>query len=524
VTRLSRAAGLVSIATLVSRVFGLLRDSVRATLLGSRWLSDAVDVAFKVPNLFRDLFAEGAFSGAFVPTMMAAREREGDAAALALLNRVMSTMVVYVGGLCVAIAASAPTIVRVIASTEFARQPEFAYAVLLVRILAPFLLFICLAVAAMGTLNVFGRFFVPALSPAAQNLVLVSGGLVVYRLVSGPAAGAVPWACLLLTGGLLQFLIQVPALRRAGWQPAFTPDLRLRLPETRQILRRMVPVAAGLAATHVCILVNTRLATGEESGTSNLYYAFRLVHLPVGLVGVAIGTAVLAEASRRAALHDDRGARDTLGEALLLCLAFAVPACGGLLALGVPLADMLFLWGKEMTPERTAEIGLTIRFYAPAVIFYCAVKVVVPFFHAQGRVRVPVVASVTAVAANLACALIAHPRLGWYGLALAVGVGQLANLAVLLVVVGTLYGWPRLTVLPRLGKIVLASVASAGAALLVLSLLPVGTGAGVRIVRGLVPVAGGLVAYFVAGALLRCSEILSILSSLRRLDNRRKRA
>jgi putative peptidoglycan lipid II flippase len=527
VTRLSRAAGLVSVATLVSRVLGLLRDSVRAALFGSGWLSDALDVAFKVPNLFRDLFAEGAFSGAFVPTMMGTSEREGRAAALTLLNRVLSTMLVYVGAICAGIVAFAPGVVRLLAAPEFLAQPGlFPDAVLLVRVLAPFLLLICLAVAAMGTLNVFGRFFVPALSPAAQNLVLVLGGVVVYKALEGPAERALPWACLLLAGGALQFLIQVPALRRAGWRPRFLPDLRLRTAETRQMLRRMLPVVAGLAATNVCILVNTRLATGAESGTSNLYYAFRLVHLPVGLVGVAVGTAVLAEVSRRAALRDLEGAKETLAEALLLCFAFAGPAAAGLLVLGPPIADLLFLWGRHMDPARTAAIGLTIRWFAPAVVFYCAVKVLVPFFHAQGRVRVPVLASFAAVVSNIACALLAHRALQWNGLALAVGVGQVANLGVLLAVAGALHGWPRRALLARLGKIALASVVSGAVAAASLRLLPAGAGTSIRFLRGLVPVAMGGAAYFAAGAALRCPEITSLLGAARRatLDKMRRRA
>jgi len=524
VTRLSRAAGLVSVATLVSRVLGLLRDSVRAALFGSAGLSDALDVAFKVPNLFRDLFAEGAFSGAFVPTITGVHEREGREAALALLNRVLSTMLVYVGGLCAILVAFAPSAVRILAAREFTERPEFGDAVLLVRVLAPFLLLICLAVAAMGALNVLGRFFVPALSPAAQNAVLVLGGVVLYKAVEDAPARALPWAYLLLAGGALQFLIQVPPLLRAGWRPRFLPDLRLRTPEARQMLRRMLPVVMGLAATNVCILINTRLATGDVGGTSYLYYAFRLVHLPVGLVGVAVGTAVLAEASRRAARKDEEGARETLAEAILLCLAFAAPAAAGLLVLGVPIADLLFRWGAEMTPERTAAIGLTIRWFAPAVVFYCAVKVVVPFFHAQGQVRIPVIASLAAVVSNVACALATHDALKWNGLALAVGVGQVANLAVLLGFAGALHGWPRRGPLGRLAKIAVASAACGGAAALALALLPPGAG---RPIRGLLPVAAGGIAYFAAGALLRCPEITSLLRAVLRpvrLDKGRRRA
>ncbi|MHC4547225.1 MAG: murein biosynthesis integral membrane protein MurJ [Planctomycetota bacterium] len=523
-SRLSRAAGLVSVATLVSRVLGLARDAVRGALVGARWLSDALDVAFKVPNLLRDLFAEGAFSGAFVPTLARTREHEGDGAAFALLNRVLSTMLVYLGAVVLLMVLFAPQIVRLLAAEEFVAQRElFALTVDLVRILSPFLLLICLAVAAMGALNVFGRFFMPALSPAAQNLVLVAGGVLVFHVGLGREDAARPWALLLLGGGAMQFLIQVPVLYRSGWRPRFAPDLKLCAPETREILRRMLPVVGGLAAAHVCILINTRLATGDEGGTSNLYYAFRLVHLPVGLVGVAVGTAVLAEASRRAARADADGVRATLGDALLLTVAFATPACAGLLVLGDPIAKLLFLWG-DMSPAEAGAIGETIRYYAVAVIFYCCVKVVVPVFYAQGQTRVPVMASLVAVLANLACALALHPSLQWRGLALAVGVGQAANLAVLLGAVARRYGRPPGAALVHLGKIALASALSAGAAALAVRFFPDERAAVPRFARGLVPVAAGAVVYFAAGSLLRCEAIVSVLRGLRRLDSPPRRS
>jgi len=174
--RLARAAGAVSLATLCSRVLGLARDAVRAALVGASALSDALDVAFKVPNILRDLFAEGAFSGAFVPTLSGVREREGDAAAFAALNAVLSTMLLHVGIVVVLLIVGAEPVVRTITAARFAASAQFELTVVLVRLLAPFLLFISLAVAAMGALNVFDRFFVPALSPALQNLTLVAGG------------------------------------------------------------------------------------------------------------------------------------------------------------------------------------------------------------------------------------------------------------------------------------------------------------------------------------------------------------
>jgi len=516
VSRLARAAGLVSAATFISRVLGLARDAVRAALVGGMRLSDVLDVAFKVPNLLRDLFAEGAFSGAFVPTLTRVREDGGDQRAFDLLNSVLSTMLVGVGGVVALLIVAAPAIVRVL-SPSFAAEPEiFDLTVVLVRMLAPFLLFICLAVAAMGTLNVFDRYFTPALSPATQNAVLVIGGIVLLQFALGRAEAAVPWAALLLLGGVMQFAVQLPALWRVGWRPQFIPDVLVRRPETREILKRMLPVAGGLAAAHVCILINTRLATEHAGGTSNLYYAFRLVHLPVGLVGVAVGTAVLAEASRRAARGDHDGVRATLSEALLLSFAFCAPAAAGLAVLGEPLSRMLYFWGA-MSEQAVTNIGATLRYYSFAVVFYSAVKVVAPVFYAQGRLRVPLLASLVAVAANLACALSLHPVLQWRGLALAVGVGQAANLAVLLWAARRMYG-PELaagTLLPMI-RILAATAICTAVAWAVSRALPGGDDVAGRLGAGLIPVAAAVVAYLAAGRLLGSREIMVVLDKASR--------
>jgi putative peptidoglycan lipid II flippase len=521
VSRLARAAGAVSAATLVSRILGLFRDAVRGALVGAHRLSDALDVAFKVPNLLRDLFAEGAFSGAFVPTLTRVREHDGDDAAFALLNRVLSTMIVHVGAIVVLIVAFAPGIVDLLAPT-FARERQvYELTIVLVRLLAPFLLFVSMSAAAMGTLNVHGRFFVPALSPAMQNVVLVLGGVVLVQVVSGPSFAVVPWAVLLLCGGAMQFVVQVPALVRLGWRPRFTPDVLLRATETRTILRRMLPVAGGVAAAHVCVLINTRLATGDAGGTSNLYYAFRLVHLPIGVVGVALGTVVLAEASRRAARGDREGVRDTLSRALFGSFALCAPAAAGLAALGEPIARLLFEWVALKTHE-AVRIGETIRYYSVAVVFFAGVKVVAPVFYARGQVTVPLLASLAAVAANLATALTLHPILRWNGLALAVGVGQAANLGVLLWVARGEYGGPAAGWAGRLFKILLAALACGAVARVVWGFMPTGTGFGARLVAAGVPIVAGAAAYYVAGISVRSPDIAGVTPSAW-LDRTRKR-
>lgn len=514
--RLSRAAGLVSAATLVSRVLGVLRDSVRAALVGAGALSDALEVAFRIPNLLRDLFAEGAFTGAFVPTLAHAREHGGKEAAFALLNRVLGTMLLYVGAVVGLLILFAPQITRLLTSPDFAA--DFESTVRLVRILAPFLLLISVAVAAMGTLNVCGRFFLPALSPAMQNVILVAGGGILLLLRTRPEESTLPWALLLLGGGAAQFLVQVPQLWREGWRPRLSADPLLRTPEVRQILRRMGPVVFGLAATHLCVLINTRLASNEPGPISWLYYGFRLVHLPVGLVGVAVGTAVLAQASRQAATGDIEGVRRTLRDALLLTLAFALPAAVGLFVLAQPISQLLFQW-RHVTVAQASAIAESIRCFSAAVVFYSAVKVVVPIFHARGQMRVPIWGTLAAVAANLACALglYHHPAVGWRALALAVAAGQAANLAVLLGVARRLYGPPPREAAMAVARIAAASAFCAAAAWGTHLLLPGGSGKGFQVLRVGVPVLAGAAAYLLSGVAIGSREIRALLRR-RRLD------
>jgi len=490
---------------------------MRAALLGAGPLSDALDVAFKVPNLLRDLFAEGAFSGAFVPTLAGVRERDGDQAAFTVLNRVLSTMLLHVGLVVVLIVWLAPEIVLAITSEKFAQRAEFEFTVVLVRLLAPFLFFISLAVAAMGALNVFDRFFLPALSPALQNLVLVAGGGIMVSAGLDGAQAALPWALLLLVGGALQCAVQFPPLWRLGWRPRFLPDLAAREPETRAVLSRMLPVVGGMAATHASIIINTKLATADVGGTSNLYYAFRLVHLPVGLVGVAVGTAVLSKASRAVARNDDEAVRDSLVQATLLTLAFALPAAAGLAALGEPIARLLYLWGNAK-PSDAAAIGETIRYFSLAVVFYCLVKVTVPVFYAQGRLRGPLIASLVAVVCNLVVALTTHPYLQWRGLALAVGVGQAANWLVLTLMLRSSLAGVGGRLMGHAARLTVAAAVCGLAAWGTARIMPAGDGFGARAMAGLVPVGVGAVAYIGAAWICGAKEALALLDSPRNRD------
>jgi putative peptidoglycan lipid II flippase len=364
----------------------------------------------------------------------------------------------------------------------------------------------------MGALNVCGRFFLPALSPATQNLVLVAGGSVLAILGLTEDRALLPWAALLLLGGAVQFAVQLPALRREGWRPQWRPDVFFKSPAVREIAKRMGPVVLGMAATHISILINTRLASQFTGGVSYLYYGFRMVHLPVGLVGVAVATVTLAQASKHAAKGDLDGVRTTMGDSMRLCLAFALPAAAGLFVLAHPLAQLLFRHGATAMHDAML-IGETIRVYALAVVSYCCVKVMVPVFFALGRVRVPVIASLIAVAANLTVALTLSrdPQWEWKAMALAVGVGQAFNLIVLMVAARRVFPEALPGFLGSLAKILVATAGCGAAAAALLHALPWGTGLGERAVRALVPTFGGAAAYFALGWALRCEEIRAVL-------------
>ena len=511
--RISLSASLVSLATLFSRILGLGRDVLRATLLGSGLLSDAMEVAFRIPNLLRDLFAEGAFNGAFVPTLSREKKEGGKRAAFELTNRALSTLFLYASGAVALMMIFAPEIVWLITDESFSGDPEkFDPTVRLVRVLAPFLILVSMAAVAMGALNVSGRFFLPALSPATQNLVLVAGGSLMVILGLTEDRALLPWAGLLLLGGAVQFVVQLPALRREGWRPQWRPDVFLKSPGVREIAKRMGPVVLGMAATHLSILINTRLASQFTGGVSYLYYGFRLVHLPVGLIGVAVGTVTLARASEHAAKGDLEGVRTTMGDSLRLCFAFALPATAGLFVLAQPIADLLFRHGAT-TRLDALFIGETIRVYALAVISYCCVKVMVPVFFALGRVRVPVIASLVAVAANLAVALTLSrdPDWEWRAMALAVGVGQAFNLIVLLIAARRIFPAALSGFLGSLAKTVVATTGCTAAATALLHAMPEPSGFWGLAARALVPTLGGAAAYLALGWALRSEEIRAVL-------------
>ena len=428
--RMGRAIWL-SAATMASRVLGLVRDQLFAALVGANRWSDAFVVAFRIPNLLRDLFAEGALSSAFVPTFADAHAKRGKEDAHRLANALVGVVLVVVGGVVLAGLVAAPAIVRLLAP-GFGPE-EAAFAASLTRIMMPFLLLVSLSAVAMGMLNAQSRFTAPALAPALFNVGAIAVGIWLWATGQGPRAAAVGWSVGTLVGGAMQLAVQGPSLRALGFRlrPLFG-RAALADPGIRRIGRLMGAAVIGLSATQVNILVNTIFASHEVGANTWLQMAFRLMQLPLGVFGVAIATVAGAGVAQRVAAGDMDGVRETLGSAMRLVAFLNVPAAVGLITLAHPIISLVYEHGRFGSADASATADALV-FYAVGLYGYSAVKVLAPAFYAVDDARIPVVGSVVGMTSNVALVLLLHPVLGFKGIALGTALAATANFAVLAV-------------------------------------------------------------------------------------------
>jgi putative peptidoglycan lipid II flippase len=515
---LARAAGLVSALTLLSRVLGLVREQVYAALLGAGPQADAFQIAFRIPNLLRDMFAEGALSAAFVPTYARALKEGGRAEAHRMVSRLLTLLTAILGVLVLLGIVFAEPLVALLAPGFDDVPGKTELTVLLTRIMMPFLPLVSFAAVAMGMLNAEERFSTPALSPAMFNLVAILWGALLWGLGFDPVHVAVGWAVGTLLGGVAQLATQVPPLRQAGWR--FVPEWAPGDPGLRRIGSLMAPATVGLAAVQVNVFVNSIFASHEPGAVSWLQFAFRILYLPIGLFGVAVGTVATSGLARRAAEDDLDGLRATLRQALSLITFLNVPATVGLMVLGVPIVRLLYERGRfAAEPGNTEATAAALLFYSFGLVAYTSVKVLAPAFYALGSPRVPLLASALAVAANLAINLFGHERFGFRAVALGASVGSLANALVLLAVLqARLGGVLDREVWSRFGRILLAALAMAPVAWLSWRWLEraVGThGLLAQTLTCLPPVGLGVLTYGAAAALLGLPETRQVWRLLR---------
>ena len=462
--RLAKSAGVVGAATLTSRLLGLVRDQVLAAMFGAGNAMDAFNVATRIPNLLRDLFAEGAMSAAFVPAFMRRLTHDGRLEAWRLGNQLLNALVVVTGALVLAGIVFAEPLVRLLAGSYATIPGKLELTVLLTRILLPFLSLVAVAAALMGMLNSLNRFFTPALSPAMYNVGIIMSGALLVPLMPGLGLDRIVAIAIgALLGGIGQVAFQAPALYREGFRYRATLDPSD--PGLRHILRLMGPGTLAGAAVQINLLVNMVLATGQGTGAvSWLGYAFRVMYLPIGLFGVSIAAATLPVVSRHAAREELDGIRDAVSRALRLMLVVNVPATVGLVALGAPIVELIFERGS-FTPEDTAATAAALLFYAPGLAGYSAVRIAVPCFYALGSSITPTTISMAAVTLNVVLNLVLVEFMGYRGLALGASIAALANAVTLLAVLRRrLHGLDLPRVLLAFAKIAVASTAMGAAA------------------------------------------------------------
>ncbi|HJR58839.1 MAG TPA: murein biosynthesis integral membrane protein MurJ [Vicinamibacterales bacterium] len=511
-SRLAKSAGLIGLATLTSRLLGLVRDTVLAAYFGASasMQMDAFNVAFRIPNLLRDLFAEGAMTAAFVPTFTRTLEARGREAAWRIGNLVMNALLVVTGVLVVLGIIFSREITLVLASETFTDRPgALDLTSQLTRIMLPFLTTLAVAAAMMGMLNSLRRFFVPSLSPSMFNVASILSAVLLAPLM--PRFGFEPIAAIAvgtLLGGLGQILIQWPSLRREGFR--YQPIVSFRDPAMLEILRLMAPATLGLAAVQINVFVNTHLATGQEQGAvSWLQFAFRLMYLPIGIFGVSIATASLPDIARHAAADDMRSIRMAVSRGLRMMLMLNVPATIGLMVLAEPIVALIFE-REAFNAYDTTATAAALLFYAPGLLGYSAVKIASPTFYSLRDSRTPVVVSVLSIGANLAINLVLVRVMGYRGLALGTAIAAIFNAVVLLWLLrGRVGGLEGRRVAVAMAKITLAAMAMGAAAHFTAAglteITPRG-GEAAKFVRVFGGIGAGLAALAAAARLLRIEE------------------
>ena len=423
---LLRALATVSSMTLLSRILGFVRDFVIARSFGAGAMTDAFFVAFRLPNLLRRLFAEGAFSQAFVPVLAEYRERCGEAQTKQLVDRVGSVLFLVLIAVAALGVLGAPLIIAISAPGFIADADKFALTVELTRITFPYIFFMSLVSLCAAVLNTWSRFALPAFTPVLLNVSFIAMALFAAPYFDPPVL-ALAWAVFI--GGVLQLAIQLPALSRIGMLPRFTPDWRDE--GVQRILKLMAPALLGVSVAQISLLINTIFASFLETGSvSWLYYADRLMEFPAGLLGAALGTILLPSLSRAHSRNDGAEFSSLLDWGLRLTLLLTLPAALALAILGVPLISTLFQHGAFTATDvlRTREALVA---YSVGLTGLILVKVLAPGFYAKQDIRTPVRIALITLALTQVLNLVLIGWLRHAGLALAIGIASCANAALL---------------------------------------------------------------------------------------------
>ena len=546
----ARSAGIVSVAVMFSRVLGLIRETIFAKYFGAGFLYDAFLVGFRVPNLLRDLFAEGALSAAFVKVFTDYQLKKNEAEAWRLASMVFNGLAVVLSVITIAGIILSPLIVSAI-TYNYLGDPNHYYppekaalATTLMQIMFPFILLVALAALAMGVLNTKGRFGIPASASTAFNIVSIIFGLGFAFWLSGggweysndknliPGESA-QWAIIgmsigVLIGGAAQLLIQIPSLLKVGFR--FSLSLNFADEGVRRIMRLMGPAIIGTSAIQVKVLVDTVVASGIEGGASWLSYAFRLMQFPIGVFGVAIGTAAIPALSRLASENNFDKFRSTLSGAIKLVFLLAVPSACGLIVLGEPIISLIYERG-EFDRFDTNMTAWALTAYAVGLAGYAAIKVLSPSFYALDDAKTPMYVSLASIIVHVALSFglmkflstvgVSPERpngFGHVGVALATSIVAIANFIALAVLMRKrINGLNGREILIALIKIAIASAALSAVCYLSYRFLSAyfpQKDFVIRLIEAFIPIGLGGITFIIAAKFLRIEELEKVYKAV----------
>jgi putative peptidoglycan lipid II flippase len=423
--QVTRAAGVIGLSTLLSRILGFIRDMVTAWFFGAGFLTDAFFVAFRIPNILRRLLAEGSLSIAFVPVFTESIARNGKEEAFRMARSALRLLSIILTGVTLIGVLAAPLMVRVMAPGF--EGEKYTLTLILTRIMFPYVFFICLVALCMGILNVLGHFAAPALSPVLLNLSIIGAVFFISPHLGQPVFGL---ALGVLLGGVLQLLLQVPVLIHKGF--FFWKKAPLYHPGVKKIFQMMGPAAVGAAGHQINILIGTLLASLlPEGSVSFLYYADRLVEFPLGIFAISTSVAALPSLARQAADQNMPALKNTFSHAINFTLFITFPAMVGLMVLTRPIVALLFERGA-FDPHSTEMTVYALTWYASGLWAFAAVRVIVSAFYALMDTQTPVKMATVSIAANIAISIALMGPMKHGGLALATSLSSTLNVFLLL--------------------------------------------------------------------------------------------
>lgn len=515
--RIFKAAGIISLFTLLSRILGYVRDMALAYFFGSGIVTDAFIAAYRLPNLLRRLFAEGSLVVSFVPVFSDYYENKSKDEAFKLAGsalRVLSVVLFFVSLMGVFFAAE---IIQVIAP-GFSNPEQIELANDLTRIVFPYGFFVCLLALAMGILNALGHFAAPAFAPVLLNVAMISSMFIGAVLFEDPILRIKMLAFGVIAGGVIQLGLQIPFLIRKGflfWKrvPFFHSGLK-------KIGKMMLPAVLGAGVYQVNILIGTVLSSMLAEGSMSwLYYADRIFQFPLGIFAIAIGTAVLPSLSRQFATNDLDGVKETFGYGLRLVFFITLPATAGLIVLREPIISLLFQRG-EFTASDVVMTADALLYYVIGLCFVSAVRVTTPVFYARQDAKTPVKIAIVAIVANLLLSLWLMTRLQHCGLALSTTIASAINFLLLMIslrfAIGPFGGWNIIISLFR--SAISTLVMAISVHFLALYLIPAYNDTSFIILAPVMAccIGAGVVVYMLMSIILKSPEIKSTVRLIRK--------